>query len=69
MPQLSSLLFTILMHSVTTWLKQDFSTQAPFLETPAEFSIIIYEATSFLLGPVFSPSLQGIVWQLPFPIV
>lgn len=57
------------MHSGTTRLEQDFNLQVPFLETPTEFSIIINEATSFLPGPVSSPSRQGIMWQLPFPIV
>lgn len=57
------------MNSVTTWLEQGFSLQVPFLETPTEFSTIINEATSFLPGPVSSPACQGIMWQLPFPIV
>lgn len=69
MQQLSSLLFKAIRHSVTGWLEQDFNLQVPFLETPMEFSIIIYGATSFLPGPVFSPSLQEIMWQLPFPTV
>lgn len=61
--------YLALIYSGTTWLEQDFNLQVPFLETPTEFSIIINEATSFLPGPVSSPSHQGIMWQLPFPIV
>lgn len=57
------------MYSVTAWFEQDFKIQILFLETSTEFSIIISEAASFLPGPVFPPSLLGIMWQLPFPIV
>lgn len=43
MPQSSSLLFNALVYSVTAWLRWGFKIQVPSLETPTEFSAIIYE--------------------------
>lgn len=61
-------MFKALVYLVTTWLEQDFHAEILFLANP-QFSVIIYEATSFLPGPVFPLSLLGIIWWLPFPIV
>lgn len=58
-PQSRSLLLTAVTRSVTTWLKQDFSTGVPFLETQSILSLFMTPRASYLaLGslPLFKGS-------------